>query len=183
MFLNLDKWSLFSMTYRFPWAMKVAAASGDMRKALGICRGAIEMSETELRESTCTSTLTSMVRVDHMAIALSRAYKSPIVDTIQSLPQHQRIVLCSVVKLFRKGKKDTTIGELNKFSIDISKSTFIPPVGIMELSCMCRVLGDQGILKLRQSRDDKLRTRTLQVDEADISFALQGIRFFRNSLQ
>ncbi|KAJ0902192.1 putative Cell division protein Cdc6/18 [Helianthus annuus] len=162
---------------------KVAAASGDMRKALGICRGAIEMLETELRESTCTSTLTSMVRVDHMAIALSRAYKSPIVDTIQSLPQHQQIVLCSVVKLFRKGKKDTTIGELNKFYIDICKSTLIPPVGIMELSCMCRVLGDQGILKLGQSRDDKLRRVTLQVDEADISFALQGIRFFRNCLQ
>ncbi|KAI3708271.1 hypothetical protein L2E82_37437 [Cichorium intybus] len=29
------------------------------------------------------------VRVDHMAIALSKAYKSPIVDTIQSLPEHQ----------------------------------------------------------------------------------------------
>ncbi|KAI3708264.1 hypothetical protein L2E82_37429 [Cichorium intybus] len=30
------------------------------------------------------------VRVDHMAIALSKAYKSPIVDTIQSLPEHQQ---------------------------------------------------------------------------------------------
>ncbi|PWA73453.1 cell division control 6 [Artemisia annua] len=164
-------------------ARKVAAASGDMRKALGICRGAIEMFETELRENTCTSNLSSMVRVDHMAIALSRAYKSPIVDTIQSLPQHQQIVLCSAVKLFRRGKKDTTIGELNKYYIDLCKSTSIPPVGIMELSCMCRVLGDQGILKLGHSRDDKLRRVTLQVDEADINFALQGIRFFRNFLQ
>ncbi|CAH1433657.1 unnamed protein product [Lactuca virosa] len=72
-------------------ARKVAASSGDMRKALGICRGVIERLETELRESTSTSNLSSMVRVDHMAIALSRAYKSPIVDTIQSLPQHQQI--------------------------------------------------------------------------------------------
>ncbi|XP_071714131.1 cell division control protein 6 homolog B-like [Rutidosis leptorrhynchoides] len=164
-------------------ARKVAAASGDMRKALGICRGAIEMLESELRDSTCTSNLTSMVRVDHMAIALSRAYKSPIVDTIQSLPQHQQIILCSAVKLFRRGKKDTTIGELNKSYIDVCKSTLIPPVGIMELTCMCRVLGDQGILRLGQSRDDKLRRVTLQVDEADIIFALQGIRFFRNCLQ
>nr|GEZ39305.1 cell division control protein 6 homolog B-like isoform X1 [Tanacetum cinerariifolium] len=83
------------------------------------------------------------VRVDHMAIALLRAYKSPIVDTIQSLPQHQQIVLCSAVKLFRRGKKDTTIGELNKYYIDLRKSTSIPPIGIMELSCMSRVLGDQ----------------------------------------
>ncbi|GKE28802.1 cell division control protein 6 homolog B-like protein, partial [Tanacetum coccineum] len=60
------------------YARKVSASSGDMRKALGICRGAIEMLETELRENACTSNLASMVRVDHMAIALSRAYKSPI---------------------------------------------------------------------------------------------------------
>nr|GEX97148.1 hypothetical protein [Tanacetum cinerariifolium] len=105
-------------------------------------RGAIKMFETELRENACTSNLTSMV--DHMAIALLRDYKSPIVDTIQSLPQHQQIVLCSAVKLFLRGKKDTTIGELNKYYIDLRKSTSIPPIGIIELSCMSRVLGDQA---------------------------------------
>ncbi|THG17014.1 hypothetical protein TEA_027231 [Camellia sinensis var. sinensis] len=83
------------------------------------------------------------VRVDHMAIALSKTYRSPIMDTIQSLPQHQQIILCSAVKLFRGGKKDTTIGELSKSYLDICKLTLIPPVGIMELSSMCRVLGDQ----------------------------------------
>ncbi|KAI3724638.1 hypothetical protein L2E82_36421 [Cichorium intybus] len=71
---------------------KVAASFGDMRKALGICRCAIERLEIQLRESTCTSNLTSMVRVDHMVIALSTAYKSPIVETIHSLPQHQQTV-------------------------------------------------------------------------------------------
>ena len=29
-----------------------------------------------------------------MVVALSKAYKSPIVDTIQSLPQHQQVTLC-----------------------------------------------------------------------------------------
>lgn len=33
--------------------------------------------------------------------------------------------------------------QLNKSYMDICKSTLIPPVGIMELSSMCRVLGDQ----------------------------------------
>lgn len=31
----------------------------------------------------------------------------------------------------------------------------------------------QGLLKLGQSRDDKLKRVTLKVDEADITFALQ----------
>ncbi|KAF5939598.1 hypothetical protein HYC85_023857 [Camellia sinensis] len=175
--------------------MKVAAASGDMRKALCICRNAIEMLEAELRDSACNLDLSSagngysdqrktpvqglimqetdIVRVNHMAVALSKTYRSPILGTIQSLPQHQQIILCSAVKLFCRGKKDTTIGELSKSYLDICKSILIPPVGIMELSNMCRVLGDQGLLKLGQSREDKLRRVTLKVDEADIAFALQ----------
>ncbi|XP_062172760.1 cell division control protein 6 homolog B [Alnus glutinosa] len=187
-------------------ARKVAAASGDMRKALCVCRSAIEVLEAELRESDSNFNLSTVekafveqqtptvpdilikqeidvVRLDHMAVALSKTYKSPIVDTIQSLPQHQQIVLCSAVKLFRGGKKDATIGELNKSYMDICKSSLIPPVGSMELSSICRVLNDQGLLKLGQSREDKSRRVTLRVDEADITFALQGIRFFRNCLQ
>ncbi|CAK7331276.1 unnamed protein product [Dovyalis caffra] len=185
-------------------ARKVAAASGDMRKALCVCRSAIEILEAELRES--MSNLTSfstdkafsqqktapaciktqendIVRIDHMAVALSKAFRSPIVDTIQSLPQHQQIILCAAVKFFRGGKKDTIVGELNKSYMEICKSTIIPPVGILEFLNMCRVLADQGLLKLGQSRDDKLKRVTLKVDEADITFALQGVRFFRNCLK
>lgn len=165
---------------------EIAAASGDMRKALCICRSAIEMLQAELRESAACNLDFSLAEngwwVDHMAIALSKTYRSPIMDTVQSLPQHQQIILCSAVKLFRGGKKDTTIGELSKSYLDICKLTLIPPVGIMELSSMCRVLGDQGLLKLGQSREDKLRRVTLKVDEADVAFALQGIRAFRNCL-
>lgn len=31
------------------------------------------------------------VRIDHVAAALSKVYKSPVVDTIVSLPQHQQV--------------------------------------------------------------------------------------------
>ncbi|KAG6631273.1 hypothetical protein I3843_13G066400 [Carya illinoinensis] len=187
-------------------ARKVAAASGDMRRALCVCRSAIEILEAELKESSsnfnsltvekaCFEQQTAtapdilkkqdidVVRLDHMAIALSKTYRTPIVDTIQSLPQHQQILLCSAVKHFRGGKKDTTVGELKKSYMDICKSSLIPPVGSLELSTICRVLNDQGLLKLGQSRDDKSKRVTLRVDEADVTFALQGIRFFRNCLQ
>ncbi|KAA8532588.1 hypothetical protein F0562_032596 [Nyssa sinensis] len=75
------------------------------------------MLEAELRESTCnlnfssvenvvsdqqtTPTLkiltkreSNIVRVDHMAVALSKTYRSLIVDTIQSLLQHQQVRFC-----------------------------------------------------------------------------------------
>ncbi|XAR60725.1 hypothetical protein NMG60_11034208 [Bertholletia excelsa] len=197
-------------------ARKVAAASGDMRKTLCFCRSAIEIVETELRESshdlnsssaengysdqqkpgTCDSTKQeiNIVRVDHMAIALSKTYSSPIVDTIQSLPQHQQIILCSIVKLFRRGKKDTTIGELNKSYLDICKLILIPPVGVMELSSMCRVLGDQVsyiccvLIKLSSShcfalysvREDKLRRVTLKSRRSGHCFCITGTPNLRN---
>lgn len=47
-----------------------------------------------------------------MATALSKTFKSPVVDTIQSLPQHQQIIICSAAKAFRGTKKDATIGEV-----------------------------------------------------------------------
>ncbi|KAL5750471.1 hypothetical protein ACOSP7_025074 [Xanthoceras sorbifolium] len=182
-------------------ARKVAAESGDMRKALCVCRKAVEMLETELRDSASKINSTSVekgsfdqqvapalqfnsqVRVDHMALTLSNTFKSPVIDTIQSLPQHQQIILCSAVKFFRGGKKDTTVGELNKSYTDICKTAMIPPVGTLEFLSMCRVLNDQGLLKLGQSREEKLKRVTLKVDESDIKFALQGVRFFRNCLQ
>ncbi|KAI3842065.1 hypothetical protein MKW92_012821 [Papaver armeniacum] len=184
-------------------ARKVAAASGDMRKALCVCRSAIEMLEAELKDTSTkfleeNSSLNqsiaptekllkeqeiSIVKVDHMAVALSRIFKSGTVDTIQSLPQHQQMILCSAVKLFRGGKKDTTVGEMNRYYTDICKSALLPPTGSSDFTDMCKVLCDQGLIKLGQSRDDKLKRVTLKVDEADITFALQGIRFFRNCLQ
>ncbi|KAL5974481.1 AAA ATPase [Asimina triloba] len=185
---------------------KVAAASGDMRKALSVCRSAIEVLEAELREVNAnldpqgektpsaqlvtvpieflTKQEMDIVRVDHMALALSKTFKSVIVDTIQLLPQHQQIsffviktvcdiTLCSTVKLFRKAKADTTMGELYKSYSDICKTARVSPASMLEFSNMCRVLADQGLIRLGQSREEKLKRIALKVDEGDITFALQ----------
>ncbi|KAH7672902.1 cell division control protein 6 [Dioscorea alata] len=164
-------------------ARKVAAASGDMRKALDVCRSAIEVFEAELRLATNKEEL-KIVRFDHMDIALSRAFKPLIVDTIQSLPQHQQIILCSVVKFFWQCKKNaTTLGELNRSYSEICKDNHIPPVGMLEFTNMCRALSDQGLLNVGQSKEIKQKRVTLQIDGSDVRFALKEIRFFNNCLE
>nr|VDC80612.1 unnamed protein product [Brassica rapa] len=161
-------------------ARKVSAASGDMRKALSVCRSALEILETEVKGSTDQEpqspvTEDQVVKMDHMVAALSKTFKSPVVDTIQSLPQHQQIIVCSAAKAFRGSKKDRSIAELNKLYTEICKSSMITPAGITEFTNMCTVLNDQGILKLSNARDDKLKRVSLRVDEADITFALKKI--------
>ncbi|XP_073009880.1 cell division control protein 6 homolog [Typha latifolia] len=164
-------------------ARKVAAASGDMRRALGVCRSAIEVLEAELRNASQEQEV-DIVTFDHMDIALSKAFKSAVVDIILALPQHQQIILCATVKLFRHCKrKATTIGELNRSYSEICKSTQIPAAGTLEFSSMCSVLSDQGLLKLGQSKEEKLRRVTLQIDTSDIIFAFKGNRFFQSCLE
>ncbi|EEC71828.1 hypothetical protein OsI_04483 [Oryza sativa Indica Group] len=175
-------------------ARKVAAASGDMRKALGVCRSAVEVFEARLQESsdqefglvTCITNKVVPVKeitfvhvyidvtFDHMDIALSKAFKSPVVDSILCLPQHQQMVLCALANTFHHCKKKaTTLGELNKSYIEICRSTQVPAVGMLEFSNMCMVLSDQGFMKLGQSKEDKLRRVMLQIDSSDITFAFK----------
>ncbi|THG20223.1 hypothetical protein TEA_022695 [Camellia sinensis var. sinensis] len=107
-----------------------------------LSRSAIEMLQAELSESACNLDFSLAEN------GYSNQQTTPACDLIKQ--GIDIIMLCSAVKLFRGGKKDTTIGE--------------------------------GLLKLGQSREDKLRRVTLKVDEADVAFALQGIRVFRNCL-
>ncbi|RLN04670.1 hypothetical protein C2845_PM13G13830 [Panicum miliaceum] len=153
-------------------ARKVAAATGDMRKALGVCRSAVEVLEARLQDS---DQELGIVTFDHMDIALSKAFKSAVVDSILCLPQHQQMVLCALANTFQHCKKKaTTLGELNKSYIGICRSTQVPAVGMLEFSNMCMVLSDQGFMKLGQSKEDKLRRVTLQIDISDIGFAFKG---------
>ncbi|XP_020098207.1 cell division control protein 6 homolog [Ananas comosus] len=163
-------------------ARKVAAASGDMRRALGVCRSAIEVLEEELRDPLKQGQC-NIVTFDHMDIALSKAFKSAVVDTIHSLPQHQQIILCAIVNLFRQFKKNaTTIGELNRSYLQICKSAHVPAAGTLEFTNMCTVLNDQGLLKLGKSKEEKLKRVTLQIDSSDITFSFKDNQFFQNCL-
>ncbi|KAJ3675749.1 hypothetical protein LUZ60_004791 [Juncus effusus] len=163
-------------------AMKVSAATGDMRKALGLCRSAVELLETEIRDSS-QHTAFYMVTSYHMHSALNKAFEPKVVDTILSLPQQQQIILCALVNQFGSRKKGCTIGELSKAYVEICKSSQIPAVGIIEFTNLCRGLSDQGLLKLGNSKDDKLRRVTSCIDARDINFAFKGNRFFENCMQ
>uniref|UniRef100_A0A0A9NEH1 Cdc6, putative n=1 Tax=Arundo donax TaxID=35708 RepID=A0A0A9NEH1_ARUDO len=153
-----------------------------MRKALGVCRSAVEVLETRLKDPSDQEL--GIVTFDHMDVALSKAFKSAVVDSILCLPQHQQMVLCTLANTFQHSKKKaTTLGELNKSYIEICRSTQVPAVGMLEFSNMCMVLSDQGFMKLGQSKDDKLRRVTLHIDSSDITFAFKGNRFFQKCLQ
>eukprot|EP00850_Spirogloea_muscicola_P021970 SM000270S10367 [mRNA] locus=s270:99767:104222:+ [translate_table: standard] len=172
-------------------ARKVGAASGDLRKALSICRDAVQLLELDNSQASPQTVLMTrqesplspgspmmqrQVQIHHMSRALSTTFRSPVVDIIQGLPQHQqasRIILCATVRLFRKSKKDATLGEVVKAYADLCRQLGLHCLTAPEISSLSEVLADQALVTLGSSKDDTLRRVTLKVPEEDICFALQ----------
>ena len=111
---------------------------GDMRRALNICAAAVDLCAREANEAAAktedretagagsaegispsrrrarTAASASLVKISHMARAISASFSSPVVDTMRGLPQHQQMVLCAAVRLFRDAtRKEATLGVLN----------------------------------------------------------------------
>ncbi|KAK3819896.1 MAG: P-loop containing nucleoside triphosphate hydrolase protein, partial [Benniella sp.] len=89
-------------------ARKVAAATGDLRKALDICRQTIEMVEAEVKkkdkQERQQQQLQSRVTVVHVKKALASAFGSPAVQKMKALNVHQKIVLAVLVMKIQDGK-------------------------------------------------------------------------------
>ena len=198
-------------------ARKVAAATGDMRRALNICAVAVDLCAREAADfSLCAAndeerspskkeketqgqSLKSkpeprfsgaLVKVAHVARAVSASFSSPTVDTVRGLPQHQQMVLCAAVRAFRERQSGSgtgsapsagsTLGVLNDKYTALCKEAGIRGVTPGEFSGVCTVLADQTLLRVGAGREDRQRKVSLAVHQDDVVFALQGVNFFRN---
>lgn len=66
--------------------------------------------------------------MDHMVAALSKTFKSPVVDTIQSLPQHQQVSYRSTLGILSK-----TIGKDNTYNIFVQIFSFVLQCDLSEV--------------------------------------------------
>ncbi|KAJ2746997.1 AAA ATPase [Coemansia sp. BCRC 34301] len=90
-------------------ARKVAATSGDLRKALDVCRQAMEAAETECRrkaadkengpDAGATASPTPKVSIMHIAKVLTSLNGSPIAQKLNALNFQQKLVLCAHASL------------------------------------------------------------------------------------
>uniref|UniRef100_A0A7S0IGN8 Cdc6 C-terminal domain-containing protein n=1 Tax=Micromonas pusilla TaxID=38833 RepID=A0A7S0IGN8_MICPS len=176
-------------------ARKVAAATGDMRRALNICTNAIDICAGEAARAAEERAAptdpggidapgedgTRLVKMHHVARAISASFNSPVVETMRGLPQHQQMVLCAAVRLFRTAaKKETALGVLNDQYTKLCKESKLKGLTSGEFSGVCTVLADLTLLKVGPGREDRQRKVSLGVHADDVVFALQGVNFFRN---
>ncbi|KAI9366019.1 P-loop containing nucleoside triphosphate hydrolase protein, partial [Zopfochytrium polystomum] len=93
-------------------ARKVAGMSGDARRALDICRRAVEV--LTARQETASSDRPVVTR-KLMSEVINEMFMSPAVQMVQRLSFHQQTLLLALLKVLkRSGQSETTVEEVLK---------------------------------------------------------------------
>ena len=200
-------------------ARKVAAASGDARRALQVCSIAAELAAEDLRQSLRMQSSNNAshggdvvrespiwlrkpaLRFQHMSLALASAFKSRAVALMESLPQHQQMLLCAMVLRGRRATTtiasngQCTLADLHTSYMRLCISQRLPHLPANEVLAICHNMAASGVFGIgaisaqsvsrahvaRRSAD--LSTPVwLTVAEEDLKAATQELRLFRNLL-
>ncbi|XP_069607725.1 cell division control protein 6 homolog [Ranitomeya imitator] len=173
-------------------ARKVSAVSGDARKALDICRRAVEIVESDVRSQTVlrprsecaspgketTSTLVpKKVSLPHISRVISDVYGDKMSAGSggeETFPLQQKLVVCSLLLLTQQSKiKEVTMGKLYETYSKVCRKQQMAMVGQSECLSLCQLLEARGILGLKRAKEARLTKVSLKIEERDIEHAFK----------
>uniref|UniRef100_A0A8C3KDW5 Cell division control protein 6 homolog n=1 Tax=Calidris pygmaea TaxID=425635 RepID=A0A8C3KDW5_9CHAR len=170
-------------------ARKVSAVSGDARKALDVCRRAVEVVELEVRSQTLlkplpggdspASPVPKRVGLPHVSRVLSEVFgdrlvaggRGPRGDTF---PLQQKVLLCSLLLLLRRLRaREVTLGKLHDAYSQVCRRRQLPAVDQAECLSLVTLLESRGVLELKKAKEARLAKVSLKLEEAAVEHALQ----------
>ncbi|ORX83257.1 P-loop containing nucleoside triphosphate hydrolase protein [Basidiobolus meristosporus CBS 931.73] len=162
-------------------ARKVSAVSGDARRALDICRRAVELVEyMHLRERGDDSTHTSQVTISMVDRAVKEMFVTSNVQLIHSATLHQKLFLAALVaRLKKNGLPEVEFTEVIQTYFQLCRMNSIEPVTTSELTVVCNYLNSSRFILLEQTNLDLYQRIRLNLSEGDIMLALRNDPFFK----
>ncbi|XP_053308954.1 cell division control protein 6 homolog [Spea bombifrons] len=172
-------------------ARKVSAVSGDARKALDICRRAVEIVESDVKSQTVlkplsecrspskeiSSPVPKKVSLPHISRVISDVYGDKMAaggGSSESFPLQQKLVVCSLLLLTQQSKiKEVTLGKLHEGYSKVCRKQQMPAVGQSECLSLCQLLESRGILGLKKAKEARLAKVSLKIEERDIEHAFK----------
>ncbi|KAG8139983.1 hypothetical protein E2320_002729 [Naja naja] len=183
-------------------ARKVSAFSGDARKALDICRRAIEIVESDVKTQSIfkqmpasdSSPMTSIkshskaaadsavlkrVGLCHISQVISDVYGDRMATggsygDASSFPLQQKILVCSLLLLAKqKNTKEVNLGKLHEAYSRICQKQKVGPVDQSECLSLTALLESRGIVGLKKAKEARLSKVFLKIEEKDVEHALK----------
>ncbi|XP_059160943.1 cell division control protein 6 homolog [Physella acuta] len=171
-------------------ARKVSAVAGDMRKALDVCRRAVEMVESDVRTqqvlkpTDCNSptkkhqqTPMKKVTIAHISKVMSEVYGSSVTSSSScenSIPLQQKLAVCSLLLLVKNGKvKEVLLGKLHETYVKVCKRQQMPSIDQSEFFSVLTFLDSRGVIALKKAKDTRLTKVSLKLDESELEQTLK----------
>ncbi|XP_071953820.1 origin recognition complex subunit 1-like [Antedon mediterranea] len=151
-------------------ARKVAALSGDARRALDICRRATEIAEFS-QESGKKAPLVGMT---HIETALGEMFSSPKMVAIRQASEQEKILLRAVVNEFRaSGLEESVFHRVYDQHIALCRLEGKTPPSASELATLCFRLASCRLLLVENGRQDIHQRIRLNISQDDVLYALR----------
>nr|XP_061792350.1 cell division control protein 6 homolog [Nerophis lumbriciformis] len=155
-------------------ARKVSAMSGDARKALDICRRAVEIVESEHRKK--ADKLNATASVPQVARVLSEVYGDRMASCNgdESFPLQQKLLVCCLLMLVRAGKsKEVVLGKLHEVHSRLCAKRQVGGVSQSECLSLCEMLESRGVFALKKAKEARLTKVFLKIEEKGVENALK----------
>ena len=155
---------------------KVAAGSGDARKALDMTAQAVRKCETDLSVDQLGRSgddiVYPIVKLPHMMRSIREGLGMKHTDAIMSMPQAAKIVLCVAVALSTVSPawKIIKMKDLKKYCAEASRHGLMERLNIDHLFDIVQMLSDSGLLLSGNGSD--LRYAAYQMDVHEIPLML-----------
>ncbi|XP_042643188.1 cell division control protein 6 homolog [Tyto alba] len=169
-------------------ARKVSAVSGDARKALDVCRRAVEVVELEVRSQTLlkplpggdspASPVPKRVGLLHVSRVISEVFGDRLAagaaGARDAFPLQQKVLLCSLLLLARRLRtREVTLGKLHDAYSQVCRQQHLPAVDQAECLSLVTLLESRGVLELKKGKEARLAKVSLKMEEAAVEHALQ----------
>ncbi|CDS13846.1 hypothetical protein LRAMOSA06020 [Lichtheimia ramosa] len=178
-------------------ARKVSAVSGDARRALDICRRAVEIVEARhntTSKPTSSSSLSSTsnnnnnnqiarVTIPTINQAIKEMLQSPFVASVQSYALHQKLFLVSVMHSIRQsGLGEVRFSDVAMYHIRACTWSNIEPPTMSDLMQVCQSLGQARALVIEDGRTDLMMRISLNIATEDIKMGCKDDRLITRLL-
>lgn len=194
---SADCMSIFAPAALQMLAAKVAAVSGDVRRALDIARRVVEIIERDQQkdvlrplenfddffddENIKTVDLKEVVSVLNNVYGTSQNLSD---DCDDAFPLQQKIIICSLLLILKKAKnKDVTIGRLHDVYKRVCTKKSLYAVDQAEFVGLCSLIETKGILSVSGKKEPRLHKVSLQWDEEEVIGALKDKTLISSILQ
>nr|GMD21498.1 origin of replication complex subunit 1A-like [Ipomoea batatas] len=153
---------------------KVAAVSGDARRALEICRRAAELADYRVKKVHSSAAGKALVGMADVEAAIQEMFQAPHIQVMRSSSRFSKIFLAAMVyELHKTGMSETTFEKLAMTVSCLCTSNgekFPGWDSLLKVGCM---LGECRILLCEPGVKHKLQKLQLNFPSDDVAFALK----------